>query len=147
MWYDPTLGAVVGPRVPGQFGYTQFDAQGNPFPLQVPAQYSVFLAEDAYEPEIGPDGQADWHAIWKNELRRLRHATIEQMRAGATPDWYKMMAETVRAAFNPQPAEAAQEGMHSGEGSAGAVQGTTENGIEHTEGQDAEALNHHALLS
>ncbi|KAG9014060.1 hypothetical protein FRB94_000258 [Tulasnella sp. JGI-2019a] len=121
MWYDPTIGAVVGPaRVPGQFGYTQFDAQGNPFPLQVPAQYSVFLAEDAYEPEIGPDNQPDWHAIWKNELRRLRHATIEQMRAGAAPEWYKMMAETVRTAFMPapqnaQPAEGSQEAMNAGQ--------------------------------
>jgi len=59
----------------------------------------MFLAEDAYEPEITPEGQPDWHAIWKNELRRLRHATIEQMRAGAGPDWYKMMTETVRNAF------------------------------------------------
>lgn len=78
---------------------SRFDPQGNPYPIQVPPQYQLFLAEDAYEPEFGSDGQPDWHAIWKNELRRLRHATIEQMRAGAPQDWYKHMVETVRTAF------------------------------------------------
>ncbi|KAG8907985.1 hypothetical protein FRB99_001151 [Tulasnella sp. 403] len=100
-WYDPAIVGIPGPSrpVPGQFGYTQFDAQGNPYPLQVHPAYAAFLADDVYEPEILPDGQPDWHAIWKNELRRLRHATIEQMRAGAGPQWYKEMAETVRRAF------------------------------------------------
>ncbi|KAG8935391.1 hypothetical protein FRC03_004589 [Tulasnella sp. 419] len=87
------------------FGYAQFDAQGNPYPIQVPPHMRYMLSEDAYEPEIDHNGQPDWHAIWKNELRRLRHATIEQMRAGAGPEWYKMMAETVRTAFPTAPLE------------------------------------------
>ncbi|KAG8919895.1 hypothetical protein FRC00_010775 [Tulasnella sp. 408] len=97
-WFDPATGMPRPPAVPIPF-YTGFDPQGNPYPIQVPPQYQLFLAEDAYEPEFGSDGQPDWHAIWKNELRRLRHATIEQMRAGAPQDWYKHMVETVRTAF------------------------------------------------
>jgi len=91
------------------------------------------VEEDAYEPEIDPTGQPDWHAIWKNELRRLRHATIEQMRAGAGPEWYKMMADTVRGAFALPEAHASvdpQEGQLNQHHQDQAIEGTgTEDGI------------------
>lgn len=51
--------------------------------------------------EIDEHGNPDWRNIWHNELTKLRAFTTEQEKAGADPEWYRMMVARVRGGLVP----------------------------------------------
>ncbi|KAF8528815.1 hypothetical protein BU17DRAFT_73101 [Hysterangium stoloniferum] len=72
-----------------------------PFPIVIVAAFGSMLNVSSREghqlqPEMDENGNPDWRNVWHNELTKLRAYTEEQDKAGADPEWYRMMVARVR---------------------------------------------------
>lgn len=52
--------------------------------------------DHSLRPEMDENGNPDWRNIWHNELAKLRAYTEAQEKAGADPEWYRLMVARVR---------------------------------------------------
>ncbi|KAG6832890.1 hypothetical protein H0H92_004774 [Tricholoma furcatifolium] len=53
--------------------------------------------------EMDANGNVNWRAAWLKEIGHLQQITDEQDKAGADPEWYRMMLYRVRGALIPPP--------------------------------------------
>ncbi|KAG6868472.1 hypothetical protein C0993_002447 [Termitomyces sp. T159_Od127] len=53
--------------------------------------------------EVDENGNVDWRRAWLREIGHLQQVTAEQEKAGADPEWYRMMLFRVRSALMPPP--------------------------------------------
>ncbi|KAJ3743341.1 hypothetical protein DFH05DRAFT_1399810 [Lentinula detonsa] len=51
--------------------------------------------------EVDENGNVDWRMAWLKEIGHLQQVTAEQEKAGADPEWYRMMLVRVRTALMP----------------------------------------------
>ncbi|KAF5393768.1 hypothetical protein D9757_000263 [Collybiopsis confluens] len=49
--------------------------------------------------DLDENGNVDWRLAWLKEIGHLQQVTAEQEKAGADPDWYRMMLIRVRTAL------------------------------------------------
>ena len=75
------------------------DVQDDPYPME--PDPSLTYVEDQLRPELDEHGNPDWRNIWHNELMKLKAFTLEQDKAGADPEWYRMMVARVRGGLVP----------------------------------------------
>ena len=61
----------------------------------------AYVEDHQLRPELDEHGNPDWRNIWHNELMKLRAFTVEQDKAGADPEWYRMMVARVRGGLVP----------------------------------------------
>jgi len=69
------------------------------------------FGEEDFAPEVDEAGQPIWRNMWVNELIRLRAWTAEHEKAGADPEWYKIMLMRIRHALHslvPDPSTMGQ---------------------------------------
>ncbi|KAJ3840750.1 hypothetical protein EV361DRAFT_1020085 [Lentinula raphanica] len=60
--------------------------------------------------DVDEQGNVDWRLAWLKEIGHLQQVTEEQEKAGADPEWYRMMLLRVRSALVPLIMN--PEGMH-----------------------------------
>lgn len=53
--------------------------------------------------EVDEHGNVNWRLAWLKEIGHLQQVTAEQEKAGADPEWYRMMLFRVRSALMPPP--------------------------------------------
>ncbi|KAJ3867097.1 MAG: hypothetical protein NXY57DRAFT_995128 [Lentinula lateritia] len=51
--------------------------------------------------DVDENGNVDWRLAWLKEIGHLQQVTAEQEKAGADPEWYRMMLVRVRTALMP----------------------------------------------
>ncbi|KAJ3723300.1 hypothetical protein C8R42DRAFT_578636 [Lentinula raphanica] len=51
--------------------------------------------------DVDEQGNVDWRLAWLKEIGHLQQVTEEQEKAGADPEWYRMMLLRVRSALVP----------------------------------------------
>ncbi|CAL1700932.1 unnamed protein product [Somion occarium] len=56
-------------------------------------------------------GQVNWHVAWRKELSNLTQLTEEQEKAGADPEWFRIMLWRLRSALMAPPADPSLHGM------------------------------------
>jgi len=86
MTFDPNFPMIAGMRYPP------------PIPGPIPG---IPLSPDEGQ-EV--HGNVDWRLAWVKEIGHLQQITEEQEKAGADPEWYRMMLYRVRNALMPPPA-------------------------------------------
>jgi hypothetical protein len=85
MTFDPNFPMIAGMRYPP------------PIPGPIPG---MPLSPDESQ-EV--HGNVDWRLAWVKEIGHLQQITEEQEKAGADPEWYRMMLYRVRNALMPPP--------------------------------------------
>ena len=80
MNFDPNL-----PMLTGRMRYPP------PIPRLIPGP--IPLSPDENQ-EVR--GNIDWHLAWVKEIGHLQQITDEQEKAGANPEWYRMMLFRIR---------------------------------------------------
>ncbi|KAG6838010.1 hypothetical protein H0H93_008404 [Arthromyces matolae] len=53
--------------------------------------------------DLDETGNVNWKLAWLKEIGHLQQVTAEQEKAGADPEWYRMMLFRVRGALMPPP--------------------------------------------
>lgn len=81
------------------FAYLR-DVQDGQYPMAGDPSLG-YVEDQQLRPELDEHGTPDWRNIWHNELTKLRAFTVEQDKAGADPEWYRMMVARVRGGLVP----------------------------------------------
>ncbi|KAE9406011.1 hypothetical protein BT96DRAFT_811582 [Gymnopus androsaceus JB14] len=128
--FDPTPQFAPSP-IPGepsnpnqaQFTYPppppppQFDPN---FPIMAGMRFPTIVGAMPVSPDeafdVDEHGNVDWRLAWLKEIGHLQQVTAEQEKAGANPEWYRMMLVRVRTALmspmmNPEAMHMAPPGM------------------------------------
>ena len=84
MTFDPNFPMITGMRYPP------------PIPGPIPLSPDESL-------ELDEHGNVNWRLAWVKEIGHLQQITEEQEKAGADPEWYRMMLFRVRNALMPPP--------------------------------------------
>jgi hypothetical protein len=84
MTFDPNFPMIAGMRYPP------------PIPVPGPIPLSPDESQEVH-------GNVDWRLAWVKEIGHLQQITDEQEKAGADPEWYRMMLFRVRNALMPPP--------------------------------------------
>jgi hypothetical protein len=86
MTFDPNFPMIAGMRYPPPI----------PGPIPGPIPLSPDESQEVH-------GNVDWRLAWVKEIGHLQQITDEQEKAGADPEWYRMMLFRVRNALMPPP--------------------------------------------
>ena len=86
MTFDPNFPMIAGMRYPPPI----------PGPIPGPIPLSPDENQEVH-------GNVDWRLAWVKEIGHLQQITDEQEKAGADPEWYRMMLFRVRSALMPPP--------------------------------------------
>ncbi|KAF8489128.1 hypothetical protein JB92DRAFT_3014366 [Gautieria morchelliformis] len=89
---EDVMQATLSKRRGGEPEYQ--DVQNGHYPME--GDPSLGYVENQLRPELDEHGNPDWRSIWHNELTKLKAFTVEQDKAGADPEWYRMMVARVR---------------------------------------------------
>ena len=88
MTFDPNFPMIAGMRYPP------------PLPGPIPGPIPLSPDESL---EVDEHGNVNWRLAWVKEIGHLQQITDEQEKAGADPEWYRMMLFRVRNALMPPP--------------------------------------------
>ncbi|KAF8592612.1 hypothetical protein K439DRAFT_1625953 [Ramaria rubella] len=95
---DEVMQAAMTKRSRGQSEYQ--DVEDGQYPMEGDPNLG-YVEDHQLRPEIDEQGNPNWRNIWHNELAKLKAFTLEQDKAGAVPDWYRMMVARVRGGLVP----------------------------------------------
>ncbi|KAJ7591320.1 hypothetical protein C8J56DRAFT_559505 [Mycena floridula] len=102
----PPLHDDAGPSR-AQFGAPPFPTFDPNFPMMANMRFPAgpgigpmpISADEGIE--LDEHGQVNWRLAWQKEIGHLQQVTVEQEKAGADQDWYRMMLFRVRSALMP----------------------------------------------